>query len=112
MHQLYPALLRMPVAVRVEGRGKEYVVSVLTYACKDKLKQVVEDRMLIRNRNFIQFVELVRLPLLCIVLVLFLSHCLILMLSFARSYGYPEHDLPTSRILVSAEGCIEVVALR
>ena len=33
MHQLYPALLRMPVAVRAEGRGKEYVVSVPTYAC-------------------------------------------------------------------------------
>ena len=26
MEQLYPALLRMPVVVRVEGKGEEYVV--------------------------------------------------------------------------------------
>ena len=31
MHQLYPALLRMPVVVQAEGRGKEYVVLVLAY---------------------------------------------------------------------------------
>ena len=53
MQQLYPALLRMPVAMRAEGRGKEYVFSVPAYSCKDELKQVVEDEMLIRNRNFI-----------------------------------------------------------
>ena len=35
MHQLYPALLRMPVVMRVEGRGEEYVVSVPSYACKE-----------------------------------------------------------------------------
>ena len=52
MHQLYPTLLRMPVAVRAKGRGEEYVVSIHAYACKDKLKQVVEDEMLIRNRNY------------------------------------------------------------
>ena len=38
IHQLYPALLRMPIVVRAEGRGEEYVVSVPAYACKDKLK--------------------------------------------------------------------------
>ena len=53
MHQLYPTLLRMPVAVWAEGRGEEYVVSVSAYACKDELKQVVEDGMLIRNRSFV-----------------------------------------------------------
>ena len=59
MHQLYPALLWMPVVVRAEGKGEEYVVSVPSYVCKDELKQVVEDDMLIRNRNFVQSVELV-----------------------------------------------------
>ena len=59
MLQLYPALLRMHVVVRAEGRGEEYAVSVPAYACKDELKQVVEDKMLIRNRNFIQSAELV-----------------------------------------------------
>ena len=89
MHQLYLALLRKHVAVRTEGRGEEYVVSVSAYACKDELKQVVEDGMLICNRNFVQSAELVCLQLLCTVLVLFLSYCLILMRSFAGHYGYP-----------------------
>ena len=71
MHQLYPTLLWMAVVVRAEGRGEEYVVSVPAYACKDELKQVVEDGMLIRNRNFAQSAELVCLQLLCTVLVLF-----------------------------------------
>ena len=53
MEQLYPTLLRMPVAMRVEEKGEEYVVSVPAYACKEYFKQVVEDGMLIRNRNFV-----------------------------------------------------------
>ena len=52
IEQLYPALLRMSVAMRAEGKGEEYVVSVPAYACKKDLKQVVEDDMLIRNRKF------------------------------------------------------------
>ena len=43
MQQLYLALLWMSVVVRAKGRGKEYVVSVSAYACKDELKQVVEE---------------------------------------------------------------------
>ena len=61
MEQLYPTLLRIPVAVWAKGKGEEYVVSVLAYACKDELKKVVEDGMLIRNRNFVQLAELVSL---------------------------------------------------
>ena len=60
MEQLYPTLLRMLVAVRVRGKGEEYVVLVLAYACKEDLKQVVEDDVLIRNRNFVQSAELER----------------------------------------------------
>ena len=59
MQQLYPTLLRMPVAVQAEGRGEEYVISVPAYACKDELKEVVEDRMLIHNCNFVQSTELI-----------------------------------------------------
>ena len=44
----------MTVAVRVKVKGEEYVVSVPAYAYEDELKQVVEDNMLIRNRNFVQ----------------------------------------------------------
>ena len=112
MEQLYPALLRMSVAVWAEGKGEEYVVSVPAYACKDELKWVVEDGMLICNHNFVQSTELVRLQLLCTVLISFPSYCLILMRSFAGYYGYPEHDLPAPRVPVSAEGCGEVAALR
>ena len=67
----------MPVVVRAKGRDEEYDVSVPAYACKDELKQVVKDRTLIRNRNFVQSAELVCLQLLCYVLVLFPSCCLI-----------------------------------
>ena len=96
MNQLYPALLRMTVAVGAEGIGEEYAILVPAYACKDELKQVVEDGMLIRNRNFVQSAELVCLQLLCTVLVLFPSYCLILMRYFAGHYGYPEYDLLAS----------------
>ena len=111
MHQLYLALLQMLVAVRVWGMGKEYTVLVRTYTCKDDLKQVVEDGMLIRNRNFVQLAELVCFPLLCIVPVLFQSHCLTLMCSFAGYHGYPKHDLLASRTPVSAGGCEETTTL-
>ena len=67
--------------------------------------------MLIRNRNFVKSVELVCLQLLCTVLVLFSSYCLIIMHSFVGHYCYPEYDLPASRIPVSAEGCGEAAAL-
>ena len=95
----------MPIAVRAEGKGKEYAVSVPAYACKDELEQMVEDGMVIRNRNFVQSTKLVCLQLLCTVLVSFMSYCLILMRSFAGYYDYPEHDLLAPRVLVLAEGC-------
>ena len=60
MEQLYPAPLQMSVVVRAEGKGEEYVVSVHVYACKEDLKQMVEDGMLILNCNFVQSAELVR----------------------------------------------------
>ena len=111
MHQLYPALLWMLVAMRAEGKGEEYVVLVSAYAYKDELKQVVEDDMLILNRNFVQLAELVCLQPLGTVLVSLPSYCLILISSFVGYYGYPEHELPASRFLVSVEGCGEVAAL-
>ena len=111
MHQLYPTLLRMPVVVQAEGRDKEYAVSVPSYACKDKLKQVVKNGMLIRNRNSVQSAKLVCLQLLCTVLVLFSSYFIIIMHSFTGHYGYPEYDLLASRILVLVEGCGEAATL-
>ena len=87
----------MLVVVRAEGRGEEYVIPALAYTCKDELKQVVEDGMLIRNHNFVQSVELVCLQLLCTILESFPSYGLILMCSFVGHYSYLEYDLPASR---------------
>ena len=101
----------MPVAVQAGEIGEEYIVPVPAYTCKDDLKQVVEDGMLIRNRNFVQLEELVCFPLLCIIPVLFRSHCLTLMCSFAGYHGYLEHDLPASRTPVSVGGCEEAMTL-
>ena len=109
--QLYPAMLRMPIEVRAEEKSEKHAVTILAYACKEDLKQVVEDGMLIRNRNFVS-VELVRSQLLFIVLVSLPSYCFILMCSFAGCYGYPEHDLSESRVPDSIEGCREVAAQR
>ena len=109
LEQLYPAMLRMPIGA--EGKGEKYVVSIHAYTCKEDLKQAVEDCMLISNRNFVQSAELVRSQLLRTVLVSLPSHCFIQRCPFAGCYGYPEHDLPASRVPDSTEGCEEVTAL-
>ena len=46
-------MLRMPVKVQAEGNGEKYAVLIPAYACKEDLKQAVEDDMRIRNRNFV-----------------------------------------------------------
>ena len=98
--------------VRTEGKGEKYVVSIPTYACKEDLKQAVEDGMLILNRNFVQSMELVCSLLLCTTQVSLPSHCFILRCSFAGCYDYSEHDLPSSRVPNSTKGCREVAAVR
>ena len=101
----------MSVEVRAEGKGEKYVVSIPAYTCKENLKQAVEDGMLIRNRNFVQSVELVRSQLLCTALTSLPSHDCILMSYFVGGHSYPEHDLPALRVPSSVEGCGEVGAL-
>ena len=78
LEELYPAMLLMPVEVRAEGKGEKYVVCFPAYACKEDLKQVVEDSMLIRNQNFVQSAEMVCLQLLCTSLILVLNYSFIL----------------------------------
>ena len=98
LEQLYPTMLRMLVEVQAEGKGEKYVVLIPAYACKEDLKQAIQDDMLIRNRNFVQSTALVHSQLLCTVLVSLPSHCFILMCSFTGCYDYLEHDLPASRV--------------
>ena len=54
-------MLRMPIAVRDEGYGEEYSVSVPASTIKEDLQQMIEDGMQVRNRNFAQSTELVSL---------------------------------------------------
>ena len=54
-------MLRMHVAVRAEGYGEEYSVSVPSSTIKEDLQQMIEDGMQVRNRNFAQSMELVSL---------------------------------------------------
>ena len=61
LHNLYPALLWMLVTVRAKGRGEEYAISAPASIGKEDLLQMVEDEMLVRNHNFAQSTELVRL---------------------------------------------------
>ena len=61
LHDLYPALLRMPVTMRAEGKGEEYAISALSSTGKEDLLQMVEDGMMVHNRNFAQSAELVSL---------------------------------------------------
>ena len=100
-------MLWMPIEVRTEGKGEKYVVSIPAYACKEDLKQVVEDGMLIRNRNFVQLAELVCLQLLCTALISLSNYSFILMRYFLGSHGYPEHNLPAPRVS-DTKGCIEL----
>ena len=95
LYELYPALLRMPVTVRAEGRGEEYVVLVPASTGKEDLLQIVEDEMLVRNHKFAKSAELPRLYLLCNVLALFPSHCRILNMSIRRRL-LPFKTWPTS----------------
>ena len=61
LHDLYPALLRMPITLRAEGKGEEYAISTPASTGKEDLLQMVEDEMMVRNRNFAQSAKLVSL---------------------------------------------------
>ena len=60
LNSLYPVMLRMPVAARANGVGKDYSVTVLVGTNKEDLQQIIDDGIQIRNRNYIQSSELVR----------------------------------------------------
>ena len=74
LHDLYPVMLWMPVAVRAGGQGEKYTISVPASTIKEDLQQMIEDGIQVRNRNFAQSTELVSLEGLYLVLVLFLSY--------------------------------------
>ena len=55
MRDLYPTLLRVPVA----ARSKEYSIPFPNYLDKKSFQRLAEDGMLIRNHDFNKLVELV-----------------------------------------------------
>ena len=55
MCDLYPNLLRIPVAARAE----EYFISFPDYMDKESYQRVVEDGMFIRNHDFDEMAKLV-----------------------------------------------------
>ena len=57
---LYPRTLRLPVRAREARQGEEYSVSIPVGTLKEDIYQIVEDGMQIRNRNFVQTIELVK----------------------------------------------------
>ena len=114
------------MVVRAGGIGKEYTVLVPAYICKDDLNQVVEDGVLIHNRNCVQSAELVCSYCHALFQYCFwVDHCLtptppslfcflfffVFFFIYAGYHGYSEHDLPASRALVSAGGCREATNL-
>ena len=60
LDNLYPRMLRLPVKAREAGQGEEYSVAVPVGTVKEDIYQIVGDEMQIRNRNFVQTVELVK----------------------------------------------------
>ena len=60
LNDLYPRMLRIPVTARAVGLGEEYFVVVPLSTVKEDIQQIVEDKMQIRNRNYVQSTELVK----------------------------------------------------
>ena len=57
---LYPHMLRMPVAAGGMGLGEDYSVSVPAATRKEDIQRIFDDGIQVRNRNYVQSTELVR----------------------------------------------------
>ena len=60
LNNLYPHMLRMLVAARGMGLGKDYSVSVPIRTRKEDIQQIIDDGIQVRNRNYVQSTELVK----------------------------------------------------
>ena len=60
LNNLYPHMLRMPVAARGMGLGEDYSVSVFAGTRKEDIQRIIDDGIQVRNRNYVQSAELVR----------------------------------------------------
>ena len=60
MNSLYPHMLRMSVVARGMGLGEDYTVSVPVGTRKEDIQRIIDDRIQVRNCNYVQSTELVR----------------------------------------------------
>ena len=60
LNNLYPHMLRMSVAARGMGLGEDYSVSVPAGTRKEDIERIIYDGIEVRNRNYVQSIELVR----------------------------------------------------
>ena len=60
LNNLYPHMLRMSVAARGMGLGKDYTVSVPARTHEEDIQWIIDDGIQVRNRNYVQSTELVR----------------------------------------------------
>ena len=60
LNNLYPHMLRMPVAAWGMGLGEDYSVSVPTTTRKEDIQRIIDDGIQVRNRIYVQSTELVR----------------------------------------------------
>ena len=60
LNSLYPPMYRVPVAAQGMGLHEAYTVPVPTSTPKEDFLQIIDDGRQVRNRNFVQSIELVR----------------------------------------------------
>ena len=60
LNSLYPPMYRVLVAARGMSLHEDYTVPLPVSTPKDDFLQIIDDRILVRNHNFVQSTELVR----------------------------------------------------
>ena len=60
LNNLYPHIYRVPVVAHGMGLHENYSVNLPTSIPKEDFQQIVDDGIQVRNRNFVQSIELVR----------------------------------------------------
>ena len=57
---LYPHIYRVPVVARDLGLREDYMMTLLSSTLNEDFLHIIDDEIQVRNRNFIQSIELVR----------------------------------------------------
>ena len=60
LNDLYSAMYRVPVNARGMGLHETYTIPVPASTPKEDFLQIIDDEIQVRNRNFVQSIELVR----------------------------------------------------